>query len=112
MKKKLILGLVGRGLNSTIGKMHHLASKMDGNWDLCSGFLSRDKKINHLSALKYDIKKERTHDSIENFIKNEKDKLDAVAIITPTPDHFRILKKLIEINMPVICEKPLLFDIR
>lgn len=112
MKNMLKLGFVGGGINSTIGKMHYLASKIDGNWDICSGFLSRDKKINYLTSKKYGIKKDRTYNTLESFIKNEKDKLDAVAIITPTPNHFKILKKLIELNVPIICEKPLLFEIK
>ena len=46
MKTNLSLGFIGGGTNSTIGKMHYLASKLDSKWKLVSGFFSRNKKIN------------------------------------------------------------------
>ena len=44
MKKNLCLGFIGGGINSTIGRMHYLASKLDNKWKLVSGFFSRNKK--------------------------------------------------------------------
>ena len=45
-KKKLHLGFVGGGINSTIGNIHYLASKLDEKWQLKSGFFSRTSKTN------------------------------------------------------------------
>ena len=34
MQKKFKLGFLGGGLNSTIGNIHNLASKLDSRWSL------------------------------------------------------------------------------
>ena len=108
MKKNLCLGFIGGGTNSTIGRMHYLASKLDNKWNLVSGFFSRNKKINLKSGDVYNVNKSRIYNSLNDFIKYESSQLDAVALLTPTPSHSKILKKLIKINIPIICEKPLI----
>ena len=108
MKKNLCLGFIGGGTNSTIGRMHYLASKLDNKWNLVSGFFSRNKKINLKSGDVYNVNKSRIYNSLNDFIENESSQLDAVALLTPTPSHSKILKKLIKINIPIICEKPLI----
>ena len=40
MKNILNLGFIGGGVNSTIGRMHYLASNLDNNWKLVSGVFS------------------------------------------------------------------------
>jgi len=106
-KKKFHLGFLGGGINSTIGNIHHLASKLDGRWNLTSGFFSRNKKINHKSALSYDVDLKRTYSNFNDFIKNEKYKIDAVALLVPTPERYDYLQKLSKYKIPIISEKPL-----
>ena len=108
MKKNLSLGFIGGGKNSTIGKMHFLASRLDNRWKLVSGFFSRNKKSNLASGVTYNINRSRVYDSLKSFIKNEKKKLDAVVLLTPTPTHYKILKDLIKMYLPIISEKPLI----
>ena len=90
MKTNLSLGFIGGGTNSTIGKMHFLASKLDNRWKLVSGFFSRNKKSNLASGATYNINRSRVYDSLKSFIKNEKKKLDAVVLLTPTPTHYKM----------------------
>jgi predicted dehydrogenase len=52
-------------------------------------------------------KVKRFYDSFEEFLENERGNIDAVSVLLPTPDHFEVVKKLLENNIPVICEKPL-----
>lgn len=108
MNKILNLGFIGGGLNSTIGKIHYLASKLDNKWKLVSGVFSRNKSVNFQSGISYNIDVKRTYSSVEKFIQNESKKLDAVAVLTPTPNHFQILRKLLKTKIPIISEKPLI----
>ena len=78
MKTNLSLGFIGGGTNSTIGKMHYLASKLDSKWKLVSGFFSRNKKINIKSGISYNVNRSRVYHSLQSFIKYEKKDLDAV----------------------------------
>ena len=106
-KKKLHLGFVGGGINSTIGNIHYLASKLDEKWQLKSGFFSRTSKTNIKTALLYNVDLKRTYNNFEDFIKNEKNKIDAVVLLVPTPQRYDYLKKLFKYRIPVISEKPL-----
>jgi|TARA_B100001964_G_scaffold122686_1_gene136034 predicted dehydrogenase len=107
MQKILKLGFVGGGINSTIGQTHYIASQLDGKWKLVSGFFSRNIKININTALSMNVDKSRVYTNLNSFIEKEKDRLDAVVVLSPTPNHFLVLKKLIKKKIPVICEKPL-----
>ena len=106
-KKHLKLGFIGGGINSTIGKIHYIASKLDDNWKLESGFFSRDQKDNIKSAKEFGVPLNRNYNKFELFLKKEKKLLDAVSLITPPETHFYYLKKLLEKNFFVICDKPL-----
>jgi len=110
MKRIFKLGFLGGGLNSEAGYTHFVASQMDKRFKVESGFFSRDPKINSATAEYWNIK--RKYDSIDSFIKNEKDKLDAIAVLLPTPNHFKTVKKLLAYNIPVICEKPLFSSLK
>ena len=105
MKKILKLGFIGGGINSAVGKVHFIASQMDKNFHVVSGVFSRDKIINYQTANLWAIEKNRTYSSIDKFIKYEKDKIDAVVLLSPSTDHFNVLLKLVKNRMPVICEK-------
>ena len=102
---KLKLGILGGGLNSVAGYTHFVASQMDGKFEVVSGMFSRNKEINRNTAKYWNIK--NYYDNLDDFIKNEKGKLDAVSVLLPTPYHYEVVKKLLENNFFVICEKPL-----
>jgi len=112
MKKNLKIGFIGGGINSTIGQTHYLASQLDGKWQVVSGFFSRNVKDNLKTASMWNISKSRIYSNLETFIKSEKSKLDAVLVLAPTPVHFKILKRLFKEKIPIICEKPLVDDLK
>ena len=99
------LGILGGGLNSVAGYVHFVASQMDNKMEVVSGVFSRDVEVNKSTARYWKV--ERFYDSIDDFIKNEMGKLDVVSVLLPTPEHFEVVKKLLENNFAVICEKPL-----
>lgn len=109
-KKKqgpLSLGFIGGGLSSTIGQAHFAASRLDGRWQLSAGFFSRQREMNCKTAETWHIPQDRLYDSWQSLIASERDKLDAVVVLTPTPEHLEIVCALINEGIPIICEKPL-----
>lgn len=102
---KLRIGIIGGGLNSAVGRAHVSALNLDGNWNICTGFFSRNAEVNSRSAAFYGV--ESTCFSIEQFIDQGLDKLDAVLVLTPTPTHFEIISKLLHSDFNVISEKSL-----
>lgn len=99
------LGILGGGLNSVVGYTHFVASQMDKRFKVVSGVFSRNLEVNKKTAEFWNV--ERFYNSFEEFIEKERKRLDAVSVLLPTPDHFRVVKKLLENDIPVICEKPL-----
>ena len=59
LKKPLNLAYIGGGNNSSIGNVHFIASKLDSNFTIMSGFFSRDKIDNYKKAKKYNLNKNK-----------------------------------------------------
>ncbi len=105
MKKILNLGFIGGGLNSAVGRTHFIASQMDQKFQVVSGVFSRNKKINLATGALWNVNKKRIYHDIDEYILSEKNSVDAVAVLSPSTDHFHVLEKLIKNKIPVICEK-------
>lgn len=105
--KPLSLGFIGGAIDSAVGYVHFAASMIDNKWSLQAGCFSRNEEINKKSAEIYGISQDRVYSSWQDMIKNEKDKLDAIAVLTPTPFHSEVVKACLEAKIPVICEKAL-----
>jgi predicted dehydrogenase len=105
--KPLALGFIGGGLSSAIGQVHFGASQLDGKWKLEAGCFSRQPEFNIKTTNTWHINPNRSYDTWQDLIKNEAEKLDAIAVLTPTPDHLEIISALLDKNIPIICEKPL-----
>jgi len=106
-KNKLKLAFIGGGINSAVGSAHYSAICLENNFELVSGFFSRNKDINFESAQKYNVCKERVYSNIEELIKKKKEIIDAVIILTPTNQHASHVLNFLNNNIPVICEKSL-----
>jgi predicted dehydrogenase len=107
MTEPLRLGFIGGGLNSAVGRVHALASQLDGRWHLEAGCFSKDPDMNLRTARERGVSPARTHGTLEEFIELEVDRLDAVAVLTPTPQHFAEIDKLLRAGFNVISEKSL-----
>ena len=112
LTKPLKLSFIGGGINSSIGKTHYMASQLDSNFSIVSGFFSRDKSSNIDSQKNYNIKRNRIYNDLDKLIKNEINKVDFFVVLAPTPSHFQILKKLILSNVNIIVEKPILSNVK
>ncbi|MBT4730786.1 Gfo/Idh/MocA family oxidoreductase [Candidatus Woesearchaeota archaeon] len=103
----LSLGFIGGGINSVVGRTHYSASQMDGVWKLEAGVFSRDQAINIQTASEWGVSRDRLYSTIDEMVKAEQSKLDAVVVLTPTPDHVEAISTLLKHNIPVISEKAL-----
>jgi len=109
--KPLKLAFIGGGINSSIGKMHYLASQLDKKFEIVAGCFSKKPSINIKTAKEWNINLSHTYDDIDKLINLEKKNVDAFVLLLPTPDHYKVLKKLIIEDLNVICEKPIVSDI-
>lgn len=107
MNKKLNIAFIGGGLNSAVGRAHYTAVTMDGYFDLVAGCFSRHYDINQQTAQSYHVSANRVYETYEQLITEEKEAIDAVVILTPTPAHFEEVQYCLHAGVPVICEKAL-----
>ena len=104
-KMPLKLGFIGGGLNSAVGNTHRIASQMDCRWLLAAGCFSRNRDINVGTATQWGIELSRVYEDWQEFLKNEKVRLDAISILTPTPAHSEMAIHAVNLGYAVICEK-------
>jgi len=104
-KKKLKLGFIGGGINSAVGSTHFIATQMDGRLKVEGGCFSRNNEINTKTAEQWGIAPDRCHTNDTDFLKQEKGLLDAIVVLTPTPDHLELVVEALRLGYPVICEK-------
>jgi predicted dehydrogenase len=112
VNKKLKVAFLGGGIDSAVGLTHRIAAEMDKRFELVAGCFSRYPDINRRSADKYDVASNRTYDGLHNLVMNEKDHLDAIIILTPTPDHKDNIIQCVESGIPVVCEKAMAASVK
>lgn len=110
-QQPLRLGFIGGGLSSAVGQTHYCAATMDGRWQIDAGAFSRSEVTNHASATKWNINSQRVYADWRRFIEQERAHLDAIAVLTPTPDHVDMVVELLRAGVPVICEKALVASV-
>ncbi|MEG3618343.1 Gfo/Idh/MocA family oxidoreductase [Magnetovibrio sp. PR-2] len=110
--KILSLGFIGGSMTSAVGYTHFVSSQLDHRWKVVSGCFSHDENQSNATALEWQISKDKTYSDWRAYIAAEKENLDAVAVLTPTPDHADIVCALIENGVPVICEKAMAADLQ
>lgn len=103
----LRLGFIGGALNSAVGYTHYNSSRLDGHFRVDSGCFSRRVEVNEETARTYGIPTGRTHATWHALLESEKQSLDAVLVLTPTPDHLDSVITALDAGYPVICEKAL-----
>ena len=107
LKKKIKLGVIGGGVNSSIGKAHFSALSMDGLFEITSGFFSRNKQINKKTIDYLALADSRVFSNFDEYLNSyEFNDADAILILSPTHNHFEHLTKIINLKKTIICEKP------
>lgn len=105
--RPLKLAFVGGGPNSAVGYAHFVACRMDNLWSLDAGVFSRNPDANSHAAQLYGVSATRAHRDVDELLRKEKDRLDAIVLLTPTPEHPAMVKQCLDAGIPVICEKAL-----
>ncbi len=101
------LGFIGGSINSAVGYTHFVSSAMDNKWILEAGCFSTNTERNRESAHAYGVAAERVYDIWQDMLAKEREHLDAIVVLTPTPAHFEVVMACLNEGIPVICEKSL-----
>ncbi len=107
MHRQLQLGCIGGGLRSAVGRAHVVASRMDGRFDLVAGAFSADPEVGARTAEAWRVAPDRNHRSWRELLAAEAGRLDAIVVLTPTPQHEEHVLAALEAGFDVICEKSL-----
>lgn len=105
--QRLRLGFIGGGLNSAVGYTHFVATRLDGLFEVVAGCFSTQAAINRETAKRYGVASDRCYASADKLLSAEVGKLDAVCILTPTPNHADMIVAALSRGFAVICEKAL-----
>ena len=108
--KKIKIGFVGGGPNSFIGYTHRLAARFDNRFEFVAGVFSRDIKKSKSFGISLGLDPSRCYADYVSMAKEESkrsDCIEALGIMTPSGDHYKIAKIFIEKNIHIICDKPL-----
>jgi predicted dehydrogenase len=103
----LKLAFIGGSVQSAVGYTHFNASRLDGLFKVVAGCFSRDQTKNEASAHKYGVDLSRCYADWRTLLDVESGKIDAVVILSPTPDHAEMAVAAIDAGHAVICEKAL-----
>tara|TARA_Y100000590_G_scaffold332045_1_gene377485 strand:+ start:3819 stop:5009 length:1191 start_codon:yes stop_codon:yes gene_type:complete len=109
-KKRIRIGFIGGGPNSFIGYTHRLAARFDNRFEFVAGVFSRDINKSKKFGISLGLNPERCYSNYISMAKNElnrEDRIQALGIMTPSGDHYKIAKVFIENNIHIICDKPL-----
>ncbi len=110
--RRLRAGMVGGGAGAFIGKVHRIASELDGQALLVAGALSSDPDRARASAEAWFL--ERSYGSYQEMAEAEAarpDGIDFAIVATPNHMHFPVVKAFLEKNIPVVCDKPMTFNL-
>jgi predicted dehydrogenase len=105
--RRMSVGFVGGGINSAIGRTHMVASRMDGRFELVAGTFSLEQEVNDETAATWGVDPGRTYRSLDEMLVAESGRLDAIVVLTPTPQHAVEVETILGAGFDVICEKSL-----
>jgi predicted dehydrogenase len=103
----LKVGFIGGGIDSAIGRAHFAALNIDRKYSLDAGLFSIDRDANYESGKFYGVAVERVYESVSQFLSAERENLDAVVVLSPTPLHLEHINQVFDVGLPVISEKSL-----
>ena len=109
-RPKIKIGFVGGGPNSFIGYSHRLAARFDNRFEFVAGVFSRDINKSRKFGTSLGLDTQRCYDDYFLMAKQESkrtDGIEALGIMTPSGDHYKIAKPFIENKIHIICDKPL-----
>lgn len=106
-KKPLKLAFIGGSINSAIGYTHYIASQMDHLFVVSAGCFSKNNEINKKTALTWGIDEKHLYSNWKELLEKEINEIDALVILTPTPNHYEMIMKALDFGYSIISEKAL-----
>jgi len=110
MNEVLSFGMVGGGIGSLIGEVHHKAAFFDRKAKLVAGCFSRSYDNTLSTGKKLGLDSGRLYKNFKEMAEKEgarEDKIDFVIIVTPNNSHFEIARAFLKKGINVVCDKPL-----
>ncbi|MCB9346917.1 MAG: Gfo/Idh/MocA family oxidoreductase [Lewinellaceae bacterium] len=109
------MGMAGGGIGAFIGAVHRMAAALDGEIELVCGAFSSDPQKSKASGEALYLPPGRVYRNYEEMILAEKqlpegERMDFISIVTPNHVHYGPAKMALENGFPVVCDKPLSFD--
>ena len=80
---------------------------MDGRFNVEAGCFSRHEDINTQTGEHWKILPERRYQDWRDLLTEERGQLDAIVVLTPTPDHQEPVLAAVRAGYAVVCEKAL-----
>lgn len=105
--KPLKLAFIGGSINSAIGYTHYIASQMDHLFVVSAGCFSKNNEINKKTALTWGIDEKHLYSDWKELLEKEINEIDALVILTPTPNHYEMIMKALDFGYSIISEKAL-----
>ena len=108
--------MVGGGIDAFIGAVHRMAASLDGECELVCGAFSSTPERSKKSGDALYLPEDRVYGTYEEMIMREKElsegeRMDFVSIVTPNVVHFPAAKMALENGFPVMCDKPMTFNL-
>ncbi len=112
MTHKIRLGFIGGGARSMIGKAHHRAAQMSGQFVLTGGVFSAEYSESARFAGAEGLDLDYIYPDVPQFISGElakpvSQRIEAVSVLTPNALHFDAVSELLKAGFHVVCEKPI-----
>jgi predicted dehydrogenase len=114
LKGKVTYGMVGGGPGSFIGDVHRKSINLDGLAEIVSGCFSRSVENTLKTGAALGLSNERLYKTFEEMAEEESkrpDKIDFVVITAQNYMHYPAAKAFLSRGIPVVCEKPLCFEV-
>ena len=108
--------MVGGGIGAFIGAVHRMAAALDGEIELVCGAFSGNPEKSKASGEALYLPASRVYGNYEEMIHCERqlpegERMDFISIVTPNHLHYGPAKMALENGFPVVCDKPLCFDL-
>ena len=113
--RKIRIGFIGGGANSFIGYTHRLAARFDNRFEFVAGIFSKNINKSILFGTSLGLDKDRCYKDYKEMAIMEAKRIDgiqALGIMTPSGDHYKIAKPFIKNKIHIVCDKPLTSNIK
>ena len=105
-EQPLRAAMIGGGVNSAAGRVHEIAMRMDGKFELVAGCFSRHAESNGDSGRVYGVAPDRVYPSSEALLNAERGRVDVIVIAAPSNVHAQLIHAALDRDYTVITDKP------